>query len=50
MTKLDSDAKGGAVLSVAHAIKKPIIYLGVGQSYDDLIPFEAEYLVKQILP
>ena len=50
MTKLDSDAKGGAVLSVAHTIQKPIIYLGVGQSYDDLITFEPDYLVKQILP
>jgi len=50
MTKLDSDVKGGAVLSVAHSINKQILYLGVGQSYEHLQPFEPEFIVKQLLP
>jgi fused signal recognition particle receptor len=50
MTKLDSDAKGGAILSVAHTVQKPIIFLGVGQSYDDLIAFDPEFIVKQVIP
>ncbi len=49
MTKIDSDAKGGGVLSVAHAISKPILFLGVGQGYSDLKKFEADFIVKQIL-
>lgn len=50
MTKIDSDAKGGAILSVAHTIQKPIIFLGNGQRYDDLIEFNPQYIVKQIIP
>ncbi len=50
MTKADSDVKGGAVLSVAHTVGKPILYLGVGQGYDDLQEFDADFLVDQILP
>lgn len=50
MTKIDSDAKGGSVLSVAHTIGKPVMYLGVGQAYSDLQKFEPEFIVKQILP
>ncbi len=50
MTKLDSDAKGGAVLSVVHTINKPILFLGVGQSYDDLIPYDANFIINNIVP
>ncbi len=50
MTKADSDVKGGAAISVAHTIDKPILYLGVGQGYDDLQEFDADYLVNQIIP
>lgn len=50
MTKIDSDAKGGGILSVAHTIGKPIMYLGTGQAYTDLIKFEASFIVSQILP
>ncbi|MCY3413652.1 MAG: signal recognition particle-docking protein FtsY [Candidatus Heimdallarchaeota archaeon] len=50
MTKIDSDAKGGGVLSVAHTVGKPILYLGIGQGYKDLQEFEASFIVKQILP
>lgn len=50
MTKVDSDVKGGAAISVTHAIQRPILYLGVGQGYDDLMEFTPDYLSKQIVP
>jgi len=49
LTKLDADAKGGAAISIAYATRKPILYLGVGQGYDDLIPFDPQWLVDRIL-
>ena len=49
VAKVDADPKGGAVVSVAAAIGKPILYLGVGQSYDDLKPFNPEEVAKAIL-
>ncbi len=49
LTKADADAKGGAAISIAHAIKKPIMFLGVGQGYDDLREFDAEWLVSEIV-
>ncbi|NHI92879.1 MAG: signal recognition particle-docking protein FtsY [Candidatus Lokiarchaeota archaeon] len=44
----DADIKGGATLSVAHITKKPILFLGNGQSYDDLMPFEPEKFAEMI--
>lgn len=41
LTKVDADAKGGAALSIAFTTKRPILFLGVGQSYDDLERFDA---------
>jgi len=49
LTKMDADAKGGAALSITHAINKPIIYVGMGQSYSDLKPFDAQWFVDQVL-
>lgn len=48
LTKIDADAKGGCALSIAYAIGKPIIFLGIGQNYDDLIEFDAKWLVERI--
>jgi fused signal recognition particle receptor len=42
VTKIDADAKGGACLSVAYITGKPIIYLGNGQEYNDLVEFNPE--------
>jgi fused signal recognition particle receptor len=41
ITKLDGTAKGGFVLPIAHALKIPIRYVGVGEKMDDLVPFRA---------
>jgi fused signal recognition particle receptor len=49
LTKLDVDAKGGTVISVRKATGVPILFIGVGQEYDDLIPFDKEYIVKRIM-
>jgi len=49
LTKIDADVKGGSALSIAHEIKKPIIFIGVGQGYDDLKEFDIEWFVKSIL-
>ncbi|RLF31713.1 MAG: signal recognition particle-docking protein FtsY [Thermoplasmata archaeon] len=48
LTKVDADAKGGAALSIAHTIHKPLFFIGVGQGYDDQIPFNAEWMLKRI--
>jgi len=49
LTKVDADVKGGASLSVAHVTGKPIIFIGVGQNYEDLEPFEPERFTQMIL-
>lgn len=48
LTKVDADPKGGAALSIAHATKKPILFLGVGQEYDDLEPFSPEKVISMV--
>ncbi len=48
LTKVDVDAKGGAALSVAYTINKPLIFVGVGQGYEDLRPFDAKWLVDRL--
>jgi len=49
LTKLDADAKGGAVISVTYVTKKPILFVGTGQEYDDLETFKPETVVNRIL-
>jgi fused signal recognition particle receptor len=41
LTKLDGTAKGGVAVAIAHELKLPIRYLGVGEAIDDLVPFDA---------
>lgn len=48
LTKADADAKGGAAISIGHVINKPILFIGTGQSYDDLMEFEPEWMINQI--
>ncbi|WP_458187749.1 signal recognition particle-docking protein FtsY [Haladaptatus sp. NG-WS-4] len=49
LTKADADSKGGAAISIAHVTGKPILFLGVGQEYDDLERFDPETLVERLL-
>jgi fused signal recognition particle receptor len=48
LTKSDADAKGGSAISISYITAKPILYLGIGQSYDDLIPFDRTRFVDTI--
>lgn len=48
LTKVDADAKGGAALSVAYTIGKPLLFVGIGQEYDKQIPFDAEWMVERL--
>ena len=49
-TKIDADAKGGAVITVIEAIRKPVLFLGTGPGYDDLVPYDPEFLLERLLP
>jgi fused signal recognition particle receptor len=49
LTKLDADARGGAALSIAYTIKKPILFLGVGQKYEDLTIFNASFILDKLI-
>ncbi|KQC05741.1 MAG: signal recognition particle-docking protein FtsY [Methanoculleus sp. SDB] len=49
LTKADMDTKGGAAISIAHTIGKPIMFLGVGQGYGDIIPFSPDRIVDDLL-
>jgi fused signal recognition particle receptor len=49
LSKLDADAKGGAALSTTFITGKPILFVGVGQGYDDLRPFDADWMVRRLL-
>jgi len=49
LTKADADVKGGTAVSVAAVTGKPIAYLGVGQSYGDLVRFDPRRFVEELL-
>jgi fused signal recognition particle receptor len=49
LAKLDADARGGSAISVTFTTKKPVIYAGVGQGYEDLVPFNSGFVIKNIL-
>ncbi len=48
LTKIDADAKGGAALSIAYTIKKPIAFLSTGQGYEDIIKYEPGWMVARL--
>ncbi len=49
LTKVDADSKGGAALSIVFTTKRPILFLGVGQSYDDLKRFDAKSFADSLV-
>ncbi len=49
LTKLDCDTKGGNALSIAHDLKLPIYFVGLGQEYSELVEFSPQMLVSRIL-
>lgn len=48
VAKMDT-AKGGCALSITHTIQKPIIFIGIGQSYEDIREFDAEWFVDELV-
>jgi fused signal recognition particle receptor len=48
LTKLDGTAKGGIAVAIAHDLKLPIRYVGVGEAIDDLIPFSPDDYVNAL--
>ena len=49
LTKADMDSRGGAAISIAHTIGKPLMFLGTGQAYDDIMPFDPVQVVEELL-
>ena len=48
-TKLDVTAKGGSVFSIAYALELPILYVGVGEQPEHLVPFDKYEFVDGLL-
>lgn len=49
LTKVDMDPKGGAAISVAYAVGKPLLFIGTGQGYDDVMAFNPRLVVADLL-
>jgi fused signal recognition particle receptor len=49
LTKLDGSARGGIVLAIYRELKLPVLYVGVGETLDDLVPFDARDYAKALL-
>ena len=49
LAKLDADVKGGSAISLSYIMGKPVTMVGTGQKYDDLEPFQAEDIVKNLI-
>lgn len=48
LSKMDTDAKGGAGLSIAFSTGRPIVFAGIGQGYDDLLQFNPDWLLDEM--
>ena len=48
LSKADVDQKGGAAISISYVLKKPILYLGIGQNYEDLRKFSVDFITEQL--
>jgi len=49
LTKIDTDAKGGTAISLLYKTKKPILFVGTGQGYDDFKEFTPEFILERII-
>ena len=48
LTKSDADARGGAALSIVKVTSTPVLYVGVGQEYPDLKPFDKDTFLETV--
>jgi len=49
LTKIDADVKGGTAISLLYRLRKPILFVGVGQGYKDLVEFSPKFIIDRIL-
>ncbi len=49
LTKVDADPSGGAALSITHVTGRPIVFIGVGQEYDDIKQFDPEWFAQRLV-
>jgi fused signal recognition particle receptor len=49
LTKLDGSARGGIVLAIYRELKLPVLYVGVGESVEDLVPFDPSEYARALL-
>jgi len=49
LTKIDTDPKGGTVISLLYELKKPVLFIGTGQRYEDLTPFTPSFIIDRII-
>jgi len=49
LTKLDCDAKGGNTLSIISEADVPVLYFGLGEGYDDLMPYNPEFITDNMI-
>lgn len=49
LTKADADVRGGSALSIVYTTRKPVLFLGVGQGYDDLSPFDTQKFLGSLV-
>nr|MDO8100715.1 signal recognition particle-docking protein FtsY [Candidatus Njordarchaeota archaeon] len=48
LTKVDADVKGGAAISISYVTKSPTVFIGVGQKYEDIEPFELDWFIEKV--
>jgi fused signal recognition particle receptor len=48
LTKLDADPKGGTAISISYVTGRPVLFLGVGQGYEDLVKFDSTWLIERL--
>ncbi len=48
LTKADADSKGGSAISIVSITSKPILYFGIGQGYDDILPFHYDRFLRSM--
>jgi fused signal recognition particle receptor len=48
MTKMDADTKRGSAISISYITSKPILYVGIGQGYDDLQSFDGDKFIEKL--
>ena len=49
LTKIDGSARGGIVLAIYRELKLPVLYVGVGEAIDDLVPFDPSEYARALL-